>query len=231
MHVSWSEMEMLACKAALGIGVPVGLAEEAGVAVTWLGRAGCSGAAIIWRALENISNGRAHPVVIQEKNCLRSKITGTLSSALYAAPSVSDFLHSVPEIKVERLDEPLLLFGYLAASSSMLDSGFVFQSNGSGDKCWQGVIENGYGRIDGQLLQDHQEHSGADVTVTAISASEDWIRMPDSSEIETRHNIRNTMEVTETEMINLQRLSAHMLVPETIESKTKGAGAGVVDTD
>ena len=62
MHVSWSEMEILATKAAIGIGVPTGLAEEAGLAVSWLGRSGRSGATIIWRALQNDDEERAYEV-------------------------------------------------------------------------------------------------------------------------------------------------------------------------
>ena len=36
MHASNAELETLACKAAVGVGLPVGLAEDAGVAAAWL---------------------------------------------------------------------------------------------------------------------------------------------------------------------------------------------------
>jgi len=231
MHVSWSEMEILATKAAIGIGVPTGLAEEAGLAVSWLGRSGRSGATIIWRALQNISTGCASPVVMKDKKSLQPNVSGTLASAVYAAPSVADFLHSVTEIRVEKLDEPLLLFGHLAAASALLNFGLVFQAKGLGNEIWKTFIKNGYEIIDDELCQDFHLESGSDVIVTAVNDPDEWVKITDRSKMRVRQKFENSMTITETEMINLQRFSEQMLVPESATSRTKGAGAGVIDTD
>ena len=231
MHVSWSEMETLATKAAIGIGVPAGLAEEAGLAVAWLGRSGRPGATIIWRALQNISTGYASPVAMKDKKSLQPKVSGTLASALYAAPSVADFLHLLPEIRVEKLDEPLLLFGHLAASSALLNRGLVFQAKGLGNESWKAFIKNGCVIIDDELYRDFHQESGSEVIVTVINDPDDWVKMADRYQIGVRQKFENSMTITEKEMINLQRFSEQMLVPESATSRTKGAGAGVIDTD
>ena len=58
MHASNAELETLACKAAVGAGLPMGLAEEVGVAAAWLSMAGFDGADITCRAIENSIGGK-----------------------------------------------------------------------------------------------------------------------------------------------------------------------------
>ena len=60
---------------------------------------------------------------------------------------------------------------------------------------------------------------------------DDWVKMADRYQMGVRQKFENSMAITEKEMINLQRFSEQMLVPESTASQTKGAGAGVVDTD
>ena len=92
MHASNAELETLACKAAVGAGLPVGLAEDAGVATAWLSMAGLDGADITCRAIENISKSKARPVMLSNHTasfCPDAK--GKLASVMYAAPSIFDF--------------------------------------------------------------------------------------------------------------------------------------------
>ena len=51
MHASNAEIETLTYKAAVGVGLPVGLAEDAGAAAAWLRAAGFAGAEIAYRAI------------------------------------------------------------------------------------------------------------------------------------------------------------------------------------
>ena len=85
--------------------------------------------------------------------------------------------------------------------------------------------------IDDELYRDRHQESGSEVIVTAINDPDDWIKMADRYQMGVRQKFENSMTITETELMNLQRFSEQMLVPESTASRIKGAGAGVVDTD
>ena len=170
MHASNAEVETLTCKAAAGVGLPVGLAEDAGIAAAWLVSVGFAGADIAYRAIENIRTGKARPVIISSHSeSLGPDTKGKLASVLYAAPSVFDFLQITSPITVARLDEPLLLFAHLVCASSARESEFALRSVGSTGTVLQGVIQRGHGRLDKPPISDQEEQNGSEVTVTMDS--------------------------------------------------------------
>ena len=233
MHVSNAEIETLTCKAAVGVGLPVGLAEEAGAAAAWLSAAGFAGAEIAYRAIENIRKGKARPVIVSshsESLCPDTK--GKLASVMYAAPSILDFLQTTSPVTVVRLDEPLLLFGHLVCSSSMPAVELVLHSVGSTGEILQGVIQRGHGRLEGPPFSNQEAKNGSEVSVTMVGISEDRNFKPTKKEIDVRRvAIQRGVAVNEAIWTELKRLAAQTLVPESVESKQRGAGAGLIDND
>ncbi len=233
MHVSNAEIETLTCKAAVGVGLPVGLAEEAGAAAAWLSAAGFAGAEIAYRAIENLRKGKARPVIVSshsESLCPDTK--GKLASVMYAAPSIFDFLQTTSPVTVVRLDEPLLLFGHLVCSSSIPAVELVLHSVGSTGEVLQGVIQRGHGRLEGPPLSNQEAKNGSEVSVTMVGISEDRNFKPTKKEIDVRRvAIQRGVAVNEAIWTELKCLAAQTLVPESVESKQRGAGAGLIDND
>ena len=233
MHASNAEIETLTCKAAVGVGLPVGLAEDAGVAAAWLSAAGFAGAEIAYRAIENIRKGKARPVIVSshsESLCPDTK--GKLASVMYAAPSVFDFLQTTSPVTVVRLDEPLLLFAHLVCSSSIPAVEFVLHSVGSTGAVLQGVIKRGYGRLEGLPFSNQEAKNGSEVSVTMVGVSQGRNFKTTKTEAEARQDaVQRGVAVSEAIWTKLQRLAAHTLVPESTESKQRGAGAGMIDND
>ena len=233
MHVSNAEIETLTCKAAVGVGLPVGLAEEAGAAAAWLSAAGFAGAEIAYRAIENLRKGKARPVIVSshsESLCPDTK--GKLASVMYAAPSIFDFLQTTSPVTVVRLDEPLLLFAHLVCSSSIPAVELVLHSVGSTGEVLQGVIQRGHGRLEGPPFSNQEAKNGSEVSVTMVGISEDRNFKPTKKEIDVRRvAIQRGVAVNEAIWTELKRLAAQTLVPESVESKQRGAGAGLIDND
>jgi hypothetical protein len=233
MHVSNAEIETLTCKAAVGVGLPVGLAEDAGIAAAWLSGAGFAGAEIAYRAIENIRKGKARPVIVSSHSeSLCPDMKGKLASVMYAAPSIFDFLQTTSRVAVTRLDEPLLLFAHLVCSSSVPEVELVLHSVGSTGKVLEGVIQSGYGRVEGSPYSNQEAKNGSEVSVTMVGISEDHHFKPTKKEAETCGDaVQRGVAVSELIWTELQRLAAQTLVPESATSKRRGAGAGMIDND
>ena len=129
MHASNAEIETLTCKAAVGVGLPAGLAEDAGVAAAWLSGAGFAGADIACRAIENIRKGRARPVIISGHTAsLCPDTKGKLASVMYAAPSLFDFLQTTSRVTVARAVvavRPSGVFEFCTSNGTRLALGWV----------------------------------------------------------------------------------------------------------
>ena len=233
MHASNAEIETLTCKAAVGVGLPVGLAEDAGVAAAWLSAAGFAGAEIAYRAIENIRKGKARPVIVSShSDSLCPDTKGKLASVMYAAPSVFDFLQTTSPVTVVRLDQPLLLFAHLVCSSSIPAVELTLHSVGSTGAVLQGVIKRGHGRLEGSPFSNQEAKNGSEVSVTMVGVSQDRNFKPTKTEAEARRDaVQRGVAVSEAIWTKLQRLAAHTLVPESTESKQRGAGAGMIDND
>jgi len=234
MRVSNSEIEILAYKAATGIGLPAGLAEDAGTATVWLANFGFCGGAIACRAFDNLDTGRAGPLTVgNNESFLYPSLSGKMSSVFYAAPSVGDFLQTVSQVTVERLDEPLLLLGYLASLSWMLEASFSLRAVGPRGLSWQGWVYKDHGKIEGECFEDACEETGTQVTVESPARILDDGNAKRAQHVIRKRQIttRECLEITLGTFKTLQSLAAQTLVPETEVSRHKGAGAGLIDTD
>jgi len=86
--------------------------------------------------------------------------------------------------------------------------------------------------LDGLPISNQEEMDGYEVTVTMVGLSEDRNFKLTKREIEIRRlAIQRGVVVNETIWTKLQSLAANTLVPESVTSKQRGAGAGMIDND
>ena len=96
----------------------------------------------------------------------------------------------------------------------------------------QGVIKGGYGRLEGPPFSNQEAKNGSEVSVTMVGVSQGRNFKPTKTEEEARRDaVQRGVAVSEAIWAKLQRLAAHTLVPESTESKQRGAGAGMIDND
>ena len=233
MHVSNSELRVFSSKAALGAGLPIGVAENFGLAVSWLAYAGFEGPKIACRAINSLAEGRSGPAKLVRKQMLLWPDNNfELSSALYVAPSVSDFLQTQEHIEISRLDEPLLLFAHLICSASVVNRKLALSLLALDKGPFFAIIHNGNGRFRNELFPKDAEEFGFHVNVQSVQESGVDNLVPTRSEVKFRErSTREGVNVNEESWHELQRLFARTLVPETFESREKGAGAGLLDND
>ncbi|MDX1541682.1 MAG: DUF3726 domain-containing protein, partial [Geminicoccaceae bacterium] len=116
--MSLNEIELLVRRAALGRGLPYGLAEEAGAAAAWLAAAGLDGGLAIADALDGVREGCAGRGA--ECACWGGGSDAPAAVACIG-PSVVDRLAlDALEAMTLRLDVPLVLVGMIGARISEL---------------------------------------------------------------------------------------------------------------
>jgi len=125
-----------------------------------------------------------------------------------------------------------LLFAHLVCSSSIPAVELVLHSVGSTGALLQGVIKRGHGRLEGPPFSNQEAKNGSEVSVTMVGVSQGRNFKPTKTEAEARQDaVQRGVAVSEAIWTKLQRLAAYTLVPESTESKQRGAGAGMIDND
>lgn len=202
---SWSisEVSALAIKAARGVGMPWGIAEEAGFALRWLTREGAPGVAALCRYLSAYQNA--------------SKMSEVQDGPEWVCPlrfgsAISDGGIALP-FEQSGVREPLLLLPFLANQAT--DSRSV-------------VLKMDYISI---IVMAKGFTSNIVDTALLISKTDCTISFrPADSYVITQ--IYNRVNPTESECIaTLTRLAHNTYAPATEASRLAGAGAGLSDND
>jgi hypothetical protein len=116
MIVSRNEIETTCQRAALGVGLAHGLAEDAAAIAAWLAADGEDVAAIMLAALSSVDeNGFPVPCFIHDERVWRSA-EQVIVPALVAGPCATDLLRAEPGavIQICRTDEPRVIAAALA---------------------------------------------------------------------------------------------------------------------
>lgn len=116
MIVSRNEIEATCHRAALGVGLPHGFAEDAATIAAWLAAGGVDVAAIMLAALSSVEQNRIPlPCFSHDGNVWRSAEHAIVPS-LVAGPCAADLLRADPRAAVEiyRTDEPKVIAAALA---------------------------------------------------------------------------------------------------------------------
>ena len=86
--------------------------------------------------------------------------------------------------------------------------------------------------MEGPPFSNQEAKNGSEVSVTMVGVSQGRNFKPTKTEEEARRDaVQRGVAVSEAIWTKLQRLAAHTLVPESPESKQRGAGAGMIDND
>ncbi len=221
MRRSRYEIASLVTRAAIGVGLPPGTAEEVARAALWLsGRGGGDGAAIMLEAMERIDrDGTGSGTGLGTASITRTRegwrLTG--GSSAVAAISAADLLLAEPGVPVTLADwdRPMLLAGILGqalAASSADDATvtMVFADGGVArvlcDRLYWTGSPDGPGPCTLKLQRG--------VSVVPESDGPDAAVMP-----------------SQETLARLARLAARTLVPTDAGSRASGAGAGDIDNE
>jgi hypothetical protein len=201
------EASALAIKAARGVGMPWGIAEEAGFALRWLTRSGGPGIAALCRYLSayqdtpKMSGAEGTP-----------EAGGAWICPLRLGSAISDGGISLP-LAQSGVREPLLLLPFLASQAT--DSHSVLLEIGA-----IRIIVSADG-FSANMVETALLINAADCTISFGPADSDMIK-----------RIGNRVESTASECIaTLTRFAHNTYAPATEASRLAGAGAGLSDND
>lgn len=229
--VSLNEIEVTLRKAAIGMGLPLGIAEDTALAATWLAARGYPGIDLYHTALQHAvdHNGTARTLE-REPGALVAK--GPVA-ALWFGPAAVDHLclgarQGVPaEIRADWIDYPLLCFAMLAVAAAEYDLriAITWKRNDQTDaiaRCYDekvsiaGTLSIG----PGPLIMSLVAPSIADPPIAR-----------DDFKARLARSLAQGVMVDEQLWAKISQLAARTLVPASETSRLSGAGAGILDND
>ena len=235
MHVSLSEVQTTVCKAAVAIGLPLGLGEDAGRAARRMITSGVGSFTAFVDALDAIEMGRSTGFEVDRAIAgdFGPKTSGRLLSALRAGPSACDLLATATRtdlgysrITLTDVDVPIVILFEALATLDHMDKGQCVAWNVGDNQaieavCWQGSLALIKGAPDDLLAT-----GSAEITMHLVA------REPRVQAINIDQRIqRNAIEIDEAAWHRVTTYADRLLVEATETSQLTGAGAGLVDTD
>jgi hypothetical protein len=218
MLCSLNEIEAQLRKAARGAGLPWGVAEEAGKAARWLAMHGIGCLPVFAALFEQIGGQPYDEIAIMlEKGCWRAR--GGMLCPLVAGMAIVDRADEIAtgkRVELARVAWPVLLAPFAAMAATATGVSFALD--------WPGArftFENAIIRLDATL----------DVTAAASALHATCERL-----VGTSHGMSVNPEIAAavvdgTVWSRLDAFARRTYVPASEESRQKGAGAGLLDTD
>jgi len=214
---SINEIESLARRAARGAGLTWGLAEEAGKATRWLAARRLPCVNLLAGHL-HANDGAAYDALVPVTTNSRWQARSGLLCPIITGAALSDISKDIAvgeRITLAAVAYPLLLSAFLGRAAKANGQGFELRWSGVTILCLPGgpCIE---ARDQGALEADR----ATDVCVGATNGEGQPIeRRPES------------VPVASEDWALLKGLAARTYVPATVESRMRGAGAGLSDND
>lgn len=240
MIVSLNEIEVNLRKAAIGAGLPLGLAEDLGRAAAWLSVFELSAVPLCLSALDGLLAGSAARPLLEEREAgnwlLRSDSDAPLSS-LYAGPAAGDLLLAAAtegrlpaKLRLDPTDSPLLV---LAAVCDLLALRGEVTMDCSCILPDSDVQIARFQQGDVVFSQDPQQLPLDCVLLLRLSASEGKGTASSGQDFFTCQERAAELGVTveAADWKSVQKLAAETLVPASELSRLQGAGAGLQDND
>ena len=231
MHLSLNEIEVNLRKAALGAGLPYGLADDAGRAGAWLASCGLPGIADCLAAMEQMESEDTRSLEFAEgRDVLRIQ---SPASALLLGPAMADRLRLAGagmgsfRIEAECVDSPLLCLAALAVAFEDCEHPFTL-AWGASTAPPVNACGNGGGV---QLCRDTPCGPGDIFAVLGDGASVETQATGPNLEVLRRENLETGVAVDKETWDRVNHLAARILVPATEFSRLAGAGAGTSDND
>ena len=222
MRLSLNEIENASIKAVRGLGLPYGLAEEAGRATAWLALAGLPWSETLLSAMESYERAEQIPLSLEVLEDGQHLAGGP--SALLMAPALGD-LWRVEGRKGRSLtaacDEPLLCLALLALA--VRDGAPPLAAAWTGGEL---SLDGKTAWLDGNLPQ-----KAVALRLSALQDGHGLARAGRDLLAATRESLDSGFEVPQEIWRAFDRYGARTLVPETAESQVAGAGAGDIDNE
>ena len=228
MRLSLNEIEVTVRKAALGVGFPLGLAEDAGAAAAWLATAGLPVAEPIAAALFH-GCGEEPRLVSTGTVCTIATDTGRCS-VLRAGPSACDLViaaaASGKRIAVEAfVDVPMIAIAQAGIASADAALPLVVEIAGRPAALLGGSMP--------VLFAAPAELAAlvCERVRIGIAGGPEQDAVPHSLVEEREAVLAQGLRVNPELWRRVQAMAARTLVPATVQSRERGAGAGMIDTD
>ena len=235
MHVSLSEVQTTVSKAAVAVGLPLGLGEDAGRAARHMMASGVGSFAAFVDALETVDEGRATGFDAERAIAgdFVPEPAGRPLSAIRAGPSACDLVVSAARgdtgsgrVSLANVDVPIvILFEALVASADM-DRGLCVAWNGRGESAIEAICCQGLLTLIEGTPGDLRATGAAEITMHLV-AREPRVH---AIAVDPRRQ-HDAVEIDEATWRRVASYADRLLVVATETSRLTGAGAGVVDTD
>lgn len=230
LSLSSNELRTVLRKAAVGAGLPLGLAEDLGEAAVWMASVGLAPVPICLAALEALDRRESGAARYDERARTIVGATGGSLSACHAAGAVVDLLALEADsdqpraVALEAVDAPVIVLASLAVGGQAqgLTLAAEWRAAGRGHRS---AVCAGSDLI---LVDGDPPDRPADMTVRLIPAHH-----PDGDATGRRlsPDPARRASVEDMDWRRLQVLAVRTFVPESETSRLSGAGAGVVDRD
>jgi hypothetical protein len=225
--VSLNEIETTVRKAALGVGLPLGIAEEAGLAAAWAATLPIAIETLISEALANIDEKRvARPCFTLANGLCRAD--GGTTSALWLGPTATDIAcgETLCRLACEAVDIPFLAAAIVARACEG-------NSQASAVVAWNTcrlIITKGACSILAPSATALCAR-GRGLNLRHESKPESWGVLFATADLQQLKSqaLRDGIGVDSPAWSHVQRYANRTLVPATERSRLIGAGAGDID--
>lgn len=240
--LSFNEILFYFTRAAAGVGVPFGLAEDFGRSSIWIGSHGLDPALITSNALQKLDSlrsGMDATITTNSRETVLSPVSEKQLSALQAGPVVCDLICAKSEdiekslqIIAKKVDYPFLV---AATAGSSNYAGWKISWQASEEiHCGVLICEGGSWKASWRGKEIPEQTAPADVKIVHVENplfnSEKWLEKTTWSGENRKRVLETGVPVYESWSI-IHSFFSRCLVPSTEESRKTGAGAGLVDTD
>jgi hypothetical protein len=226
MRLSLNEVEVTVRKAALGVGLPLGLAEDAGAAAAWLAATGFPVVELIGAALETTS---AEPRMERGDGIIRFLSEEGACSVLRAGPSACDLALAAAGLGAGTAVEAVMDVPVLAVAQAVLasaGSGVALTIAAAGKPAAE--VADGAPAF---LIEPSALAALRAERVRIAPAKAPGRHPPQSFRAEREAALGEGVSVDAGGWRRVQDLADRMLVPATAHSHERGAGAGLIDSD
>ncbi len=233
MRVSFSEIEVTLRKAALGAGIPLGLAEDFGRIGCWLATRRVNPLPSGLAALDafDSENSGAGEVVGTEQELTLAPKAGQSLSALYAGSSACDLLCvQRSAVQLRQVDAPLLVLVSAALASGEHSLAIQVELPSSDGETAVACCDSGMVCAELGVLEQFCSTFALDMRLE-LAGSKHSRNRPAVFPATPPHEVfTEGASVEEAEWSRVEQYAKRMLVPAS-ETSRAGAGAGEIDTD
>lgn len=237
MRVTLSEIELTVAKAAKGVGLPLGLGEDAGLAARHMAVAGCGAMAVFADALESVDR-KVSTGFVPEHALAGAFVAADGAerlSALWAGPSACDLLVArargegvVSSVTLAAVDAPAVVVFEALVASGGLDRALSLRWRVAAGGETEVVLRDGALFAAPGTPPDLSAPGPADLSIAlADPGTADALgALPKDDRV-----LQQGATIEAETWRRVTALAARLLVEATETSRMAGAGAGLVDTD